>query len=243
MQEAGPIDTKKLDFSPYSPLDNFSHLDFTDRDGLDPLDVNKFIHGNPQYSVENNLSAIFSVRYENNLVAYFTLSMSIIQKKEMQPDDVINTTFHPYPALLLGQLGVEKNYQGRGIGQNICQFCRGIGQELNEKAACAFLILRTTARLAKLFYEPKCKFKWKPKDEGKAWMYYRLFTTKKRYLFEKVSISDSLSMKVTKAEDVEKRKNNPRLCSSCDKETEIVYTKDNIRLCKKCLDSFREKYG
>jgi hypothetical protein len=132
LQKADPIDANKLDFSPYSPLDNFSQLDFTDRDGLDPLGVNEFIHDNPQYNVENNLSAIFSVRYENNLVAYFTLSMSIIQKRDMQPDDVINTTFHPYPALLLGQLGVEKKYQGRGLGQYICKYCRGIGQELNE---------------------------------------------------------------------------------------------------------------
>lgn len=203
MQEAGPIDSNKLEFSPYSPLDDFSNLDFRDRDNQDPLDVDKFIHDNPQYNVENNLSAIFSVRYENNLVAYFTLSMSIIQKKEMQPDDVINTTFQPYPALLLGLLGVEKNYQGRGIGQNICKFCRGIGQELNDKAACAFLILRTTAKLAKLFYEPKCNFKWKPKDEGKAWMYYRLFTTKKRYISENIPFSASPSMKIKRVGEKE----------------------------------------
>jgi hypothetical protein len=238
LQEAGPIDANKLEFSPYSPLDNFSQLDFTDRDGSDPLGVNEFIHNNPQYNVENNLSAIFSVKYESNLVAYFTLSMSIIQKREMQTDDIINTPY-PYPALLLGQLGVDRKYQGRGLGQFICKFCRGIGQELNEKAACAFLILRTTVKLAKLYYEPKCKFKWKHKEEGKVWMYYRLFTKKKRYLFENIPIGDSLSLKVTKAADVERMKNNPRLCTSCQKETEIVFSKGNARFCKECWDNFR----
>lgn len=51
------------------------------------------------------------------------------------------------------------------------------------------------------------------------------------------------SIKVTKADEVKKRKDNPRLCNSCQKETEIVFSKDNIRLCKKCLDIFRDKYG
>jgi hypothetical protein len=45
-----------------------------------------------------------------------------------------------------------------------------------------------------------------------------------------IKVDDNVSDKVTKAEDVEKRKHNPRLCYSCDKETEIVFTKDNIRL-------------
>ena len=52
-----------------------------------------------------------------------------------------------------------------------------------------------------------------------------------------------ISIKVTKADEVEKRKDNPRLCNSCQKEADIVFTKDNIRLCKKCLDIFKDKYG
>jgi ribosomal protein L37AE/L43A len=51
------------------------------------------------------------------------------------------------------------------------------------------------------------------------------------------------SIKVTKADEAVNRKHNPRLCNSCQKESEIVFSKDNIRLCKKCLDSFRDKYG
>jgi ribosomal protein L37AE/L43A len=73
-------------------------------------------------------------------------------------------------------------------------------------------------------------------------MLHRLHRKIHRQLSENVPVGDSLSLKVTKAADVEEMKNNPRLCSSCQKETEIVFRKDNIRLCKKCLDSFREKY-
>jgi len=50
-----------------------------------------------------------------------------------------------------------------------------MGQQLKEKAAYAFLILHTTVELAKDYYEPKCRFKWRPKDDGKVWMYRKLF--------------------------------------------------------------------
>lgn len=243
MQKADPIDANKLEFGIYSPLEDFSNLNFTNRDGSDPLDVDAFIHGNPQDYVENNISAIYTVRYEHNLVGFFTLSMSNIGKGKLQSDGLFSIPYSDYPALLLGQLGVERNYQGRGIGQNICKFCRGIGQDLNERAACAFLILRTTVELAKRYYEPKCKFKWKPKQEGKTWMYYRLFTTKKRYLIENISITESVTAKVTKAVDVERMKDNPLLCSICREEKEIVLRDGNFKLCKVCQDKLKEKYG
>ena len=52
-----------------------------------------------------------------------------------------------------------------------------------------------------------------------------------------------ININVTKSDEVKKRKDNPRLCNSCQKEADIVFTKDNIRLCKKCLDIFKDKYG
>ena len=58
-----------------------------------------------------------------------------------------------------------------------------------------------------------------------------------------VKVSEDLGITVTRAEDVGKMKNNPRLCNSCQKETEIVFSKDNVRLCKECLDAFRDRYG
>lgn len=93
----------------------------------------------------------------------------------MLADDIPDVTFPDYPALLLGQMGVHRNYRGNRIGEKICSFCRGIGQDINDRIACAFLILRTTTQLARDYYEPYCHFKWKPKSDGKVWMYRKLF--------------------------------------------------------------------
>ena len=47
---------------------------------------------------------IFTVRHRKEIIAFFTISMSSIGKKEIELDDKINIPFHHYPAILLGQL-------------------------------------------------------------------------------------------------------------------------------------------
>ena len=175
MQEKS-LDTDNLDFSFYDSLDNFSDLNFRDDDDSDPLKVDEFIHDNPKQYIDNHVSTIFTVRYHNQIIAFFTISMSSIGKKDMEFDDKINNIpFHSYPALLLGQIGVDKKYRGQGIGQSICKYCRGLGQQLNENVACAFLILQTTKGLAEQYYESKCDFKWKKSNKERVWMYRKLF--------------------------------------------------------------------
>jgi hypothetical protein len=101
--------------------------------------------------------------------------MSYIGKNKMLDNDTLDVTFSNYPALLLGQMGVDNNFRGNQVGEKICSFCRGIEQDINDRVACAFLILQTTAHLAKKYYEPCCHFKWKPREEGIVWMYRKLF--------------------------------------------------------------------
>lgn len=139
------------------------------------LNVDAYIHSNPTNYIQHHVSTIYSVRYENNLIGYFTLSMSSIGRRDVLDNDTLSVPFSDYPALLLGQMGIDINYRGNKIGQRICSFCSGMRQELDKKTACAFLILRTTAQLARGYYEPKCRFRWKPKNEGKVWMYRKLF--------------------------------------------------------------------
>jgi hypothetical protein len=165
---------KKLDFSPYSKSDDFSNLDFKYK-GTDELEVDKYIHDNPNNYIENHVSNIYSVRYETELIGFFTLSMSYIDNSAMLDDDTLDVAFRNYPALLLGQMGLDVDYRCGRIGKKICSFCRGIGQDLDERVACAFLILQTTPTLARKFYEPICNFKWKPSEKKRVWMYRKLF--------------------------------------------------------------------
>jgi GNAT superfamily N-acetyltransferase len=58
-----------------------------------------------------------------------------------------------YPALLIGQMGVDKNYRGRKIGDAICKHCIGLARKFNERVACACITLQTTEDKASYYQQ------------------------------------------------------------------------------------------
>ena len=186
------IDPLKIKISYYDQSrDDFSKLNFKQKDGSDPLNVDKFIHNNPSYQSTNHISKIYSVRYEDQLTAFFTLSMSQIEFECMNNDnkedddddesyDCISTSkvkFDFYPALLVRQLGIDKDFKGQGLGYYILLYCLGLGQILSQRVGCAFLVMRTTNKLAEKYYGPRYNFKWeKNSNKKKVWVYRKLFS-------------------------------------------------------------------
>ncbi|HXG06677.1 MAG TPA: GNAT family N-acetyltransferase [Nitrososphaera sp.] len=171
------IDLNKLVFASFSRDDNFATLDFTEADGSDPLGVDDFIRNRARLYLSNNLCAIYTVRYAGQIVAYFTASMSAIETKRLVDEDKVpNVGILSYPALLMGQMAVDKKYRGQGIGYWICEFCVGLAQEMNNKVGCALVILQTNKDKLE-YYKKKCGFKHSEKQskEGKVWMYKRIF--------------------------------------------------------------------
>lgn len=170
------LDVDKLEFRVLSKEDDLSELDFTHTDGSDPLDVDEFIHKEPLKYVNNHLSVIYVVKYDYKPVAYFTLSMSSIGINKLVAEDIVEGVTFRYPALLLGRMGVDRNFRGQNIGQKICSFCRGLAKMVSKRIACAFLILQTNEDILD-YYSNKCHFKYSSKDKyiGLIWMYRRLF--------------------------------------------------------------------
>ncbi|MEM2786463.1 MAG: GNAT family N-acetyltransferase [Nitrososphaerales archaeon] len=168
------IDANRLVFTTFSKEgDDFSKLDFTEDDGSDPLGVDDFIRNRIMLYLSNNLCAAYTVRIE----AYFTASMSAIETKRLVDEDKISGIgIISYPALLLGQMAVDKKYRGQGIGYWICEFCTGLAQEMNKRVGCALVILQTNKDKLD-YYKKRCGFRHSQKKskEGKVWMYKRVF--------------------------------------------------------------------
>jgi hypothetical protein len=81
------IDISKLKFRKYDPLvDNLLSLDFKQTDGSDPLFVEEYVKGQISKDFENKSNKIFVVSYEENIIAFFTLSMSVICSKNLLKD-------------------------------------------------------------------------------------------------------------------------------------------------------------
>ncbi|MEW6605630.1 MAG: hypothetical protein AB1351_13215 [Thermoproteota archaeon] len=75
------VDPDKLSFELFTTSDNFSALDFTEEDGTDPLGIDDFIKNKFSDYLQNNLTSIWTVRYEGHIVAYF-LQRQCLQFKQ-----------------------------------------------------------------------------------------------------------------------------------------------------------------
>jgi GNAT superfamily N-acetyltransferase len=144
VKDGDKIDPNNLFYDNFSEYDDFSQLDFTDPDGSDPLEIDKYIKSNPSKYVKNKISTIYSVKYNNKPIAYFTLSMAAIKTQHLLEEDIDNQIeFQQYPAMLLGRMGVDKKHQNQGVGESILLHCLGLAQEINNDIACAVLMLHT----------------------------------------------------------------------------------------------------
>jgi hypothetical protein len=175
------INPNKLKFRPYDPLtDSLDNLDFTQTNGSDPLFVEEYTKTHMPKEAENKNNKIYVVSYEGKIIAFFTLSMSVICSRNLLNEEDGNE--HDYailkesvfPALLMGKVGIDKKYRCFGIGKYICLFCIGLAHKTSEKIACSFFIFRTTKSLAEKIYGPKYYFRWKSTQNKLVWVYRKI---------------------------------------------------------------------
>lgn len=163
MTLSGKINSDDLDIDIVSDGDDISVLDCTELDGTDPLGVQDFLKTKSKIYSSNNLASLWRVKYNTKIVAFFTLSMSSIGLDQVPKGRLVKEMSARYPALLIGQMGVDKNYRGRKIGDAICKHCIGLARKVNERVACACITLQTTEAGAsfyqKYFFETTKKLK------------------------------------------------------------------------------------
>lgn len=99
-----------------------------------------------------------------------------------------------YPALLLGNMGVEKRFRKKGLGSFICDICVGLARTLSKRVGCRYVILRTIR--CKIEFYQKCEFVASKKisDNGRLWMYRRIIARHVvRPVVDNVHVGDSVS--------------------------------------------------
>lgn len=165
----------KLSYEPISAVSQLSNLDFTDNNCTDPLKIHYFALNKAFYYHQNRLCTVRVIRDESHdVVGYFAVSMSALSVEDLDATEkVAGATPIRYPALLLGQLGVDKKYRSQGIGAAICKFCVGLAQVIGESVACRYVGLQTSEDRTKL-YEHIGFAKSPLVKNKKVWMYKRV---------------------------------------------------------------------
>ena len=123
---------------------------------------------------------IYLIKYEGEIMACFSVSMSGINVERLGKDEKIQeATFKSYPAMLLGQMCTDKKQRRRNIGSYICEFVVGLAQELSNRVACRYVMLHTDMNKKRVdFYEKNGFVKAEsPPTEGKLLMYRRISET------------------------------------------------------------------
>jgi len=142
------IKYKKLDESI-----NLSNLDFTDKRGDDPENVQRFIRKYALKHQARNLGITYVILFEGNPIGYFTISTSNIQKGKINESVRPFTRTTPFfPAMIIEYLGIDKNKRCGGIGTDVMKWIVGFGRKnLATQVGCRYVIL--FAKQAMPFYQ------------------------------------------------------------------------------------------
>ena len=161
----------------YHKGDELAKLDLTDADGIDPLHVAEFFRIKATTYQNSRLCSIWSVFYNDVLVGCFTLTMSTIRKTKLEETEVVDKapTLYSYPAVLLGQIGVDKKFRGMGIGSIIIKFATGLSRKLGNEIACRYLILQTSKNKIRLYASHQFYKETADLNNNRVWMYRKLY--------------------------------------------------------------------
>jgi len=166
----------ELVFDLLCPNDDITKLDCTEDDKSDPLHVNKFIHEYARTAHNSKLTAVYTVKHNSKLIACFTVSVFVIKAKKLSEEEqVSDSPIRSYPAILLGQMCVDKAYRGGDVGIHMCTFALGIASNVSKRVGCMCLVLHTNEGKMN-YYKKKCGFtkaKEEP-DDKMIWMYKRI---------------------------------------------------------------------
>ncbi|WP_458453219.1 hypothetical protein [Methanobrevibacter sp.] len=70
-------------------------------------DLNEFLLEDSFINIDNSLSKIYLCLYENQIIAFFSLSADSIKVNK-----ILEVEYRTYPAIKIGRLAVHKDFQG-----------------------------------------------------------------------------------------------------------------------------------
>jgi len=98
-------------------------------------EVNEYLTRDGMDQQRRRYTRIYVVCLENRVIAYSALACYHLFMH--LPDD--ETISHRVPGIILGQLGVHREYQGKGLGYFLIDHAISVGNKISESAACRIL--------------------------------------------------------------------------------------------------------
>lgn len=172
---ADPINPDLLDFDIISDESELSIIDVEEEDELDTLGVRNFLTTLALVYKKNYLTSIWKVSYEKETIAFFTISMNSVGLPIIPTEKQISEMKGRYPAILLGQMWVNKKFRGRHVSYWISQYVKGLARRISPSIACSCIVLQTDKDERKIRAYRRANFVPSKESDGKIWMYQSTF--------------------------------------------------------------------
>lgn len=169
----------------YFKLNNSINLkEFNCGDSEDHQKLNKFLKEraiNHQKDMIGTTLIACDLDSNKKIIGYMTLLTDGITVEEKQKKNFFESIFmrnkySTYPALKIGRLAIDKNYQKKGIGRYLFQLAIATGIKINEQAGTRFIIV-DSKKMSTGFYK-KLEFK-ELNEKDPYFLYYDLKGWKK----------------------------------------------------------------
>ncbi len=99
-------------------------------------DVNIFLRLKAVQQEKDKITKIFVIHLDKRVIAYCAIFCSHLYFR--LPDQEAEFRV---PGLCLGQLGVDLNYQGKGLGTHLIEYCISVAKKISGLAGCRILFL------------------------------------------------------------------------------------------------------
>lgn len=127
--------------------------------------INKYLHSALKNQERNNARVfVICEPTTNNVIGYYTLSTGSVFR-EGAPRNIRQNSPDNIPILLLGRMGVSKEWQGIGLGRDLVLNAVDKCKEIIESVAARALIAHALSEEIVVFYEKLGFQKFKNQDD------------------------------------------------------------------------------
>lgn len=113
--------------------------------------------------------------YDDQLLGFISLTMSSLRIEYVSKWRLPRRTYPQFPALLIGRLATDYEYQRQGVGKALCEFAIAKAVEYRDMLGCQFVILNSKPNSIQ-FYQ-KLGFETcpgQPASRRNIFMYFKL---------------------------------------------------------------------
>lgn len=166
------IDALKLQFRKLTLADDTAYFDCCNSD------LNEYIWYQAKDQQLEGAAVTYLAYYDSRLVGFDSLTMSSISIDYVTKKQLPSVTYPQFPALMIGRLATDYEYQRQGVGKTLCEFAIAKAVEYRETIGCQFVILN--AKPNSISFYQKIGFEMglaQPAWRKNPFMYFKLPST------------------------------------------------------------------